>query len=134
MLFFLALLMNPFFMQDGMIMENTYIQEADDDAEEDKNDSAILLGYNPFGSQSGKIMNILYGDESSDNASDEAKEENLGENSEEDNEGDSEGDLQDIKHVTNEMDQEYGEMRMIQLTDCIAQDLGMIVKVSYNNW
>ena len=120
MLFFLTLLMSPFFPQDGMIMESAYVQEADD---EDSDESVVLLGYNPSENKSGRVMTISATDEGSDENEPEI---------EDVNQNKQDGEIQDVKMITKDMDKEFGEMRMIQLANNIAQDMGMILKVSFN--
>ena len=122
MLFFLTLLLAPVIPQDGAIINTSYVQasETEEDAnKENKNedDGVVLLSYNE-GSSSGKIMNISKNySEDEDNSKDS------------DNPVENPADAQE-KSCNQSMEKEFADMRIIQLANNIAGDLGITTKVS----
>lgn len=114
----------PVIPQDGAIINAAYIQEyeseEDSDAENrNEDDGIVMLSYNSDNS-SGKIMNISK-DCSKDSENDQSKE--------------------DVKSVESPakiqettcnqvMEKEFADMRIVQLANTIAGDLGMVTKVS----
>ncbi len=123
--------MSPFFPQNGMVTETAYVQAEND---EDSDDSVVLLGYNPENS-SGKVMAI-----SADSSSDDADDDDEGEDEDEIEQDDSNAksvedqneEITDVKQIIKSMDKDYGQMRMIQVANNIAQDMGIVLKVSFN--
>ena len=137
MLSFLAILMNPFFIQDGMIAKDPYCQQMNVEDEADENDNTeVLLAYDGFSAPAGQIMTI---------SQDSAEPLDLVENWDQDEEEDEDEDIdvkmpneepeQEIqeassKQISQAMAKEFGEMRMIQLANAIAGDMGMLTKVA----
>ena len=125
--------MTPFFPQDGMIVENGYVQEinAEEEIEDETADPAVLLAYKS-GNPAGGVMAISQ--ESSDNDENEDDIANVDNDSAENGQSEDDGNkIQEIdcKQITQAMEKEFGEMRMIQLANAIAGDMGMITKVTF---
>ncbi len=135
MLSFLAILMNPFFIQDGIIVDDQYCQQMNLEDESDENDNTeVLLSYDRFEAPAGKIMQISQDfsafSESEENTNQEV---DIDDNSEENlTEAENEPEIQETsaQQISQDMEKEFGEMRMIQLANSIAGDLGMITKVT----
>lgn len=132
MLSFLAILMNPFFIQDGMIVDEQYYQQMNLEDESDENDDTeVLLSYNGFEMPAGKIMQI-----SQDSTSKSDTVANSNQQIDEDIEPNpneaEEPEIQETsaRQISQAMEKEFGEMRMIQLANSIAGDMGMITKVT----
>ena len=135
MLSFLAILMNPFFIQDGIIVDDQYCQQMNLEDESDENDNTeVLLSYDRFEAPAGKIMQISQDfsafSESEENTNQDV---DIDDNSEENlTEAENEPEIQETsaQQISQDMEKEFGEMRMIQLANSIAGDLGMITKVT----
>ena len=131
MLFFLTALASPFFPQEGIILEDSYFQEADSEGEID--DATTFLAFNSAENPSGGVMETsLDSSKASDEEVEESKQQadsNIdAEQSDENNEeADAEASPQQISLA---MEKEFGEMRMVQLANSIAGDMGMITKVT----
>ena len=135
MLSFLAILMNPFFIQDGMIVNDPYCQQMNVEDEAGENDDTdVLLAYDGSGTPAGQIMTI---------SQDSAEPLDLVESLDQDEDSDEDIDVQipneepeqeiqeiSSKQISQAMEKEFGEMRMIQLANAIAGDMGMITKVT----
>lgn len=132
MLFFLTLLMTPFFPQDGMIVENGYVQEinAEEEIEDETADPAILLAYRS-GTPAGGVMAISQESSDRDEEDDVTDKRDNGAEDEQSEDDDNEIQKIDCKQITQAMEKEFGEMRMIQLANAIAGDMGMITKVTF---
>lgn len=127
--------MTPFFPQDGMIVENGYVQEinAEEEIEDETADPAVLLAYRS-GNPAGGVMAISqeYSDSSdSDEEDNVTNKSNDGAEDEQSEDDDNEIQKIDCKQITQAMEKEFGEMRMIQLANAIAGDMGMITKVTF---
>ena len=129
MLFFLTVLASPFFPQTGMVTDNSYFQETN---EED--DEMTYLTYNDSQNPAGKFITISQ--DSSDDSDDEVEttEKEVDEDIEIEKPGQNDEEESEIQEtsaqqITTDMDKEFGEMRMIQLADSIAGDMGIITKI-----
>ena len=126
--------MNPFFIQDGMIVDDQYYQQMNLEDEYDENDDTeVLLSYDGFEIPAGKIMQIS---QDPTNKSDTVANSDLQIDSDEDidqNQNEAEEpEIQETsaRQISQAMEKEFGEMRMIQLANSIAGDMGMITKVT----
>lgn len=132
----MTLLMSPFFSQEGMIIDDNYIQEVetDDDGDESSENSMFLLACNSQ-SPSGRVMAISHNSSAEDNTNDTEdtlKNEDVIVDTPSDDAGDedtAEGDYQQVKNV---MERELGETHMIQLASAIATDMGIEAKIIVN--
>ena len=103
--------------------------------ESDENDNTeVLLSYDRFEAPAGKIMQISQDfsafSESEENTNQDV---DIDDNSEENlTEAENEPEIQETsaQQISQDMEKEFGEMRMIQLANSIAGDLGMITKVT----
>lgn len=132
----MTLLMSPFFSQEGMIIDDNYIQEVetDDDGDESSENSMFLLACNSQ-SPSGRVMTISHNSSAEDNTNDTEdtlKNEDVIVDTPSDDAGDedtAEGDYQQVKNV---MERELAESHMIQLASAIATDMGIEAKIIVN--
>lgn len=134
MLSLLTFLMSPFFLQDGMIIENPYLQQMSIEDETDENDDAdVLLAYNGSENPTGRIMTISQ--DLSGKSDAEKKNCNQQIDADEDIEQDpNEEEEPEIQETSTQqtyqaIEKEIGDMRMIQLANSIAGDMGMVTKV-----
>ncbi len=124
MVLFLTVLASPFFQQGEGIFENSYFQEESN--YEDENGGDInFLSYGNTKNPSGKIIAISQ-DPSEEPTDDETDVKNSVQNEENDEDPDAKDSL---KQISADMEKEFGEMRMIQLADSIAGDMGMVMKI-----
>lgn len=132
MLFLMTLLMSPFFFQEGMIIDDNYIQEVetDDDGDESSENSMFLLACNSQ-SPSGRVMAISHNSDNEDDDQDTGEDENI--ITEKPIDGDS-GDIQEVDYqrVNQVMERELAESHMIQLASAIATDMGIEAKIVVN--
>lgn len=128
----MTLLMSPFFFQEGMIIDDNYIQEVetDDDGDESSENSMFLLACNSQ-SPSGRVMAISHNSDNEDDDQDTGEDENI--ITEKPIDGDS-GDIQEVDYqrVNQVMERELGETHMIQLASAIATDMGIEAKIVVN--
>lgn len=132
----MTLLMSPFFSQEGMIIDDNYIQEVetDDDGDESSENSMFLLACNSQ-SPSGRVMAISHNSSAEDNTNDTEdtlKNEDVIVDTPSDDAGDedtAEGNYQQVKNV---MERELAESHMIQLASAIATDMGIEAKIIVN--
>lgn len=124
--------MSPFFFQEGMIIDDNYIQEVetDDDGDESSENSMFLLACNSQ-SPSGRVMAISHNSDNEDDDQDTGEDENI--ITEKPIDGDS-GDIQEVDYqrVNQVMERELGETHMIQLASAIATDMGIEAKIIVN--
>lgn len=128
--------MSPFFSQEGMIIDDNYIQEVetDDDGDESSENSMFLLACNSQ-SPSGRVMAISHNSSAEDNTNDTEdtlKNEDVIVDTPSDDAGDedtAEGNYQQVKNV---MERELAESHMIQLASAIATDMGIEAKIIVN--
>lgn len=124
--------MSPFFFQEGMIIDDNYIQEVetDDDGDESSENSMFLLACNSQ-SPSGRVMAISHNSDNEDDDQDTGEDENI--ITEKPIDGDS-GDIQEVDYqrVNQVMERELGETHMIQLASAIATDMGIEAKIVVN--
>ena len=130
MLFFLTVLASPFFPQAGMVMDNSYFQETN----EESDDEVTYLAYNDSQNPAGKFITISQdsSDDSDEEEDDDEKEASTDieiEKPGQDDEEEAEIQETSARQITSDMDKEFGEMRMIQLADSIAGDMGIITKI-----
>ncbi len=137
MLPFLAILMNPFFLQDGIIVDVPYCQQMNLEDESDENDNTgVLLTYNSSETPAGQIMTISQDSfASSDSMEDCDQQIDVDEGIEQTpDEGYKEDEPEILEtsaqQISQDMEKEFGEMRMIQLANSIAGDMGMVTKVT----
>lgn len=132
MLFLMTLLMSPFFFQEGMIIDDNYIQEVetDDDGDESSENPMFLLACNSQ-SPSGRVMAISQNSDNEDDDQDTGEDENI--ITEKPIDGDS-GDIQEVDYqrVNQVMERELAESHMIQLASAIATDMGIEAKIIVN--
>lgn len=132
MLSFLAILMNPFFIQDGMIVDDQYYQQMNlEDESYENDDTEVLLSYNGFEMPAGKIMQISQ-DFTNKSDTDSNSNQQIDEDIEPNPNEAEEPEIQETsaRQISQAMEKEFGEMRMIQLANSIAGDMGMITKVT----
>ena len=131
MLFFLTAMMNSFFPQDEMIFESPYVQEAD--SEGDDGDETVFLAYASPEKASSKIINISM--EPSDDSADDEEAKEEAESNETENQYSEENDAEvqetSTKQIAQSLEKEFGEIRMVQLANAIAKDMGMITKITF---
>lgn len=124
--------MSPFFFQEGMIIDDNYIQEVetDDDGDESSENSMFLLACNSQ-SPSGRVMAISHNSDNEDDDQDTGEDENI--ITEKPIDGDS-GDIQEVDYqrVNQVMERELAESHMIQLASAIATDMGIEAKIVVN--
>lgn len=124
--------MSPFFFQEGMIIDDNYIQEVetDDDGDESSENSMFLLACNSQ-SPSGRVMAISHNSDNEDDDQDTGEDENI--ITEKPIDGDS-GDIQEVDYqrVNQVMERELAESHMIQLASAIATDMGIEAKIIVN--
>lgn len=124
--------MSPFFSQEGMIIDDNYIQEVetDDDGDESSENSMFLLACNSQ-SPSGRVMAISHNSDNEDDDQDTGEDENI--ITEKPIDGDS-GDIQEVDYqrVNQVMERELAESHMIQLASAIATDMGIEAKIIFN--
>ena len=131
MLFFLTALANPLFIQEGIHPENSYFQEMD--SEEELNDAATFLAFHDTENPSGRVMAISVDSAEESEEKTEKNEQQVdskidAEQSEENaEEANAEANPEQISLA---MEKEFGELRMVQLANFIAGDMGMITKVT----
>lgn len=134
MLSFLAILMSPFFPQDGIIIENPYLQQMNLEYEtDDDSDANVLLAYNSSENPSGKIVAISQDSTSKATAIENCNQQiDADEDIEPNPNEEEEPEIQETnaRQISQAMAKEFGEMRMIQLANSIAGDMGMITKVT----
>ena len=132
MLPFLAILMNPFFLQDGIIVDVPYCQQMNlEDESYENDDTEVLLSYNGFEMPAGKIMQISQ-DFTNKSDTDSNSNQQIDEDIEPNPNEAEEPEIQETsaRQISQAMEKEFGEMRMIQLANSIAGDMGMITKVT----
>lgn len=124
--------MSPFFFQEGMIIDDNYIQEVetDDDGDESSENPMFLLACNSQ-SPSGRVMAISQNSDNEDDDQDTGEDENI--ITEKPIDGDS-GDIQEVDYqrVNQVMERELAESHMIQLASAIATDMGIEAKIIVN--
>ena len=134
MLSFLAVLMNPFFIQDGMIVDDPYYQQMSIEDESDTNDdNSVLLAYDGSETPAGQVMTISHDSSESSNAVENCNQQiDADEDIEKTPDEEDELEIQEAsaQKSSQDMAKEFGEMRMIQLANSIAGDMGMVTQVT----
>ena len=126
MLFFLTALANPLFIQEGIHPENSYFQEMD--SEEELNDAATFLAFHDTENPSGRVMAISVDSAEESEEKTEKNEQQV--DSKIDAEQSEENAEANPEQISLAMEKEFGELRMVQLANFIAGDMGMITKVT----
>ena len=124
MVLFLTVLASPFLQQGEGIFENSYLQEELNYEDED-GDAINFLAYSNMKNPSGKIIAISQ-DPSEEPTDDRTDVKNSVQGKENTKDTDTKDDL---KQISADMEKEFGEMRMIQLADSIAGDMGVVMKI-----
>lgn len=126
--------MSPFFLQDGMIIENPYLQQMSIEDEADENgdsDADVLLAYNGSENPTARIMKISQDLSDKSDADTTNCNQQIDEDIEPNPNEEEEPEIQETsaQHIYQAMEKELGDMRMIQLANSIAGDMGMVTKV-----